>query len=409
MTAADIPLLLLLVVALVAAVVLAAAEASLLRVSEIRARSLAETDDPRALRLRSLLGRIPEVLNLILLLALMAQIGSAAITGFLAQRWFGSVGVTVASIVLTLVLFVYGEAIPKTYAIRHAEETALRLSGFMTALERLFRPIVSLLVWVADVQLPGKGIETAPTITESELRLLAGRAAYEGEITPQDQALIERAFTFGDRLADDVMIPRPDVTALEEATPLDEAVAIALRAGHRRLPVYRESLENIIGVVKLRDMIEATDAAIVDLMRPPLLVPESKRITELLEDMQSTRTHLAIVVDEYGITSGLVTVEDIAEELLGSISEDPDAADFVEIGTGVWRLDGSVPVEDLEKVGMTVPDGDWNTVAGLMVGLAGRLLKRGESVESSGFRFTVATARRHRITRVTVEQLADEV
>ena len=137
--------------------------------------------------------------------------------------------------------------------------------------------------------------------------------------------------------------------------------------------------------------------------------PRKESSSEQLEDMQSTRTPLAIVVDEYGITSGLVTVEDIAEELLGSISEDPDAADFVEIGTGVWRLDGSVPVEDLEKVGMTVPDGDWNTVAGLMVGLAGRLLKRGESVESSGFRFTVATARRHRITRVTVEQLADEV
>ena len=163
-------------------------------------------------------------------------------------------------------------------------------------------------------------------------------------------------------------------------------------------------------MVKLRDMIEAgedSDTTIVELMQAPLHVPESKRITDLLEDMQNTRTNLAIVVDEYGVTAGLITVEDIAEELLGSISEDPDAPEVAEIGPGVWRLDGAVPVEDLEGIGMTVPDGDWNTVAGLMVGLAGRLLARGESVEVEDYRLTVATARRHRITRVTVERLAE--
>jgi CBS domain containing-hemolysin-like protein len=411
MGSADIPLLVLLGVALVAAVFFAAAEASLLRVSEFRARSLAEDeDDPRAHRLRVLLGRLPEVLNLILLLALMAQIGAAALTGVLAQGWFGSVGVTAATILLTIVLFVYGEAIPKTFAIRHAERTALWVAGPITVIERLFRPLVALLVWIADIQLPGKGIETAPTVTESELRLLAGRAAHEGEITGHDQTLIERAFVFGDRSADDIMIPRPDIVALDATVGLDDAIDTALRAGHRRLPVYAETLESIIGVVKLRDMIQARDqggATLGELASPPLLVPESKSLSALLEEMQATRTHLAIVIDEYGVTTGLVTVEDVAEELLGTISEEPGAPEFEQLGEGRWRVAGSLPVEDLANIGMTIPEGDWNTAAGLMVGLAGRLLEVGDAVDSGGYRLRVEAAARRRVTRISIEANAD--
>ncbi|MDX1468684.1 MAG: hemolysin family protein [Acidimicrobiia bacterium] len=406
MTPTDTVLLALLVLALLAAVFMAAAEASLLRLSELRARSLAEAKDPKAERLHRLLQRLPEVLNLILLLALVSQIGAASLTGVLAQRWFGNTGVTVASIALTIVLFIYGEAIPKTYAIRNAEKTALRVSGPISILERLFRPLVAFLVWVADIQAPGTGIDTSPTVTESELRLLARRAAREGEITLHDRTLIERAFRFGDRSADDIMIPRPDIVAVQTATNLEAAIDIALRAGHRRIPVYEDSLENITGVVKLRDMIKARDAggaSLDELAFEPLIVPETKSVVGLLEEMQSTNTHVAIVVDEYGVTSGLVTVEDVAEELLGSISEEPREPDFQETGEGSWIVSGSLPVEDLERIGMDIPEGEWNTVAGLILGLAGRLLDIGESVEIDGYVLTVARVKRRRITRVSVK------
>lgn len=409
MSSTDVSLLILLVLALAAAVFLAAAEASLLRVSEVRAHSLAEEEDtPAAARLRSLLTRLPEVLNLILLLALMAQIGAAAITGFLAQRWFGNLGVTLASVLLTIVLFIYGEAIPKTFAIRHAARTALWVSGPVAAVERLLRPVVSLLVWVADLQLPGKGIEMAPTVTETELRLLARRAAQEGEITGDDRTLIERVFVFGDRRAHDIMIPRPDIVAVEASAGLEEAIETALRAGHSRLPIYQENLENILGVVKLRDLIAARDTdgvSVTDLASVPLLVPESKTASALLEEMQATRTHLAIVVDEYGVTTGLVTIEDVAEELLGTISDDPDAPHVVALGPGRWRVAGSLPVQDLEHIGMIVPDGDWNTVAGLVVGLAGKLLDVGDTVEADGFRLKVEAVKTRRVTRVLVERI----
>ena len=358
MTGADAPLLILLGLALLVAVFLALAEASLLRISEYRVRALADEGGNAATRLLNLVDRLPEVLNLILFLALLAQIGAATVTGVLAQRWFGNLGVTLASVVLTIVLFVYGEAIPKTYAVRHVETTALRVAGPISFLERVLRPLVALLIWVADVQMPGKGITTTPTVTEEELRLLAYRAAHEGEITEADLTLIERAFRFGDRRADDIMVPRPDIVAVDASTDVDRALEIALAAGHRRLPIYEGSLEHITGVVRLRELTESRDRGTTDLRSlatPPLVVPESKSVTSLLAEMQDQNNHLAVVVDEYGATAGLVTVEDVAEELLGTISDVDEPEELERIGEGKWRAPGSLPVEDLEEIGIDLP------------------------------------------------------
>lgn len=403
-TSSDIPLVITLVALLLFAVFLAAAEASLLRVPSVRARSLAESGERG--RLLDLVERLPQVLNLILFLALLAQIGSATVTGILAQRWFGNLGVTIASVVLTLVLFIYGEAIPKTYAVRHAERTARFVAGPITVLERALRPLVGLLVWVADIQLPGKGITTSATVTEDELKLLAVEAANEGEITEIDRDLIDRVFRFGDREVDDVMVPRPDIVAIDRTTSIDEAVTIALRSGHRRLPVFDSDLDHIEAVVQLRDLIEARDRGVTDVdsvAYPPLVVPESKRISGLLADMQEQNNHMAVVVDEYGVTVGIVTIEDVVEELLGSISEAPDRPNIQQLGPGRWRLVGSLPVEDLAtELGMEIPEGEWNTAAGMMLGVAGQLLTRGSTVEVDGYRMTVQDLKRRRIITIDV-------
>lgn len=405
---ADLPLLALLVVALVMAVFLAAAEASLLRISEIRAHSLAETGDAGARRLSRLLARLPEVINLILLLALLSQIGAATITGILAQRWFSNVGVTVASIVLTAFLFVYGEAIPKTYAIRHPEKVAKLVSAPIGLMERLLRPLVALLVWIADIQLPGPGITTSPTVTEDELKLLAGEAVHEGEITEDDRELIERAFRFGDRRVDDIMVARPDIVAIEADTPIEEAIEVAIRSGHRRIPVFEETLENTVGVVRMRDLLAARNGefrTVGELARPSLVVPESKRISRLLAEMQENANHLAMVVDEYGVIVGLVTVEDVAEELLGSISDEPEDPGIEQVAGDRWLATGSLPVEDLAgALEVELPDGDWNTVAGMMMGITGELLSPGEYVDVSGHRLTVRSTRARRITKVVIER-----
>ncbi len=385
---------------------LAAAEASLVRMPRVRAISIAARDERGGARLAGLVENLPRTLNAILLAALLAQIGAATIVGVLSQRWFGNLGVTLASVVLTLLLFVYGEAIPKTYAVRHPDRVALRLAGPVAVLERILRPVVAGLVWIADLQMPGKGIST-PTVTEDELRRLASRAVAEGEITPDDQRLIERAFRFGDRRADDIMVPRPDIVAVASSTPVREAVDVALAAGHRRLPVYEESIENITGVVKLRDLVklasEGGAAWVSQLSEAPLVVPESKRIIELLAEMQTSNRHLAIVVDEHGGTAGLVTVEDVAEELLGTISEREGMPEAVEVEPGHWMLSASLPIADLaELIGEDLPEVEANTVAGLMMSEAGRVLATGEEVVIGGRRFVVARAKRRRILEVEV-------
>jgi putative hemolysin len=412
MTSADGPLIATLVVLFILAVYLAVAETAILRISEVKARSMVEAGNRRAVRLLGLVERLPQVLNLILFLALLAQIGTATLTGILADRWFGTLGITIASVLLTIILYIYGEAIPKTYAVRHAEHMAILVAPSIAVIERVFRPLVRLLVWVADIQLPGKGISTTATVTEGELRLLAIEAADEGAITQVDRDLIDRVFRFGDRRVDDIMVPRPDIIAAPLDTTVAAALEIALEAGHRRLPLYTESLDNIESVVRLRELIAARedpDVSLGDLAYEPLVVPETKSVTGLLAEMQEKSNHMAVVVDEYGVTVGLVTIEDVAEELLGSISDGPDSPDIEPVGPGRWRVAGSMPVEDLKsELGVPIPDGDWNTAAGLMLGVAGRILGWGESVEVGSFEMTVSEVDGRRITRIDVAKQGGE-
>ena len=400
----DLPLIIGLVIVILIAVALAAAETALLRVPLLRAQTLAE-NDPRGRRLVALLERLPAVLNTVLLAALLSQLAAATITGELANRWFDgfAVAVAIATVVLTILLFVYSEAIPKTYAVRHADSVALFVARPLSWLERLLRPVVSTLVWVADLQMPGKGITTAPTVTERELRSLADLAASEGEITTEDRELINRAFRFGDRNADDIMVPRPDIVAVEADDSVSVVLATALAHGHRRLPVIDDSVDNIVGMVRLRDLVRhrESDQPVRSLMRDVLVVPETKSVLDLLDTMQTQRQHLAIIVDEYGGTAGLVTIEDIAEELLGSVSEDQDTVPVRETARG-WSIEGALPVEDLEELVGDLPDGDWNTAAGLVLGIAGTIPEIGDEIEIDAAVLRVVGVRRRRITRIDV-------
>ena len=404
----DLPLLLLLVGMFGFSVVISAAETAFLRMPAVRVQALAAAGSRRAVRLAALTHRLSEVLNAILLAALLAQIGAATVAGLLADRWFGPLGVTIASAILTFILFIYAEAIPKTFAVRHPDKVAIALAFPLAAIELLLRPLVKVLVAVADLQMPGKTVVASPTVTEDELRMLASRAAVEGQITSTDLELIERAFRFGDRHVDGIMVPRPDIVAVEEDTSVREALDVALEAGHRRLPVFKETMESITGLVVVRDMMRIPEArrdqvTVGVLMDPPLVVPESKRILDLLTDMQSSGTHFAVVVDEYGGTAGMVTIEDIAEEMLGSISEEPGDRDVVPLGPGHWMIDAALPVTDLaELIGADLDESEWTTAAGMVLGLLGRMPQLGDEAVQGDFTLRVVGLRGRRITRLEV-------
>ena len=401
----DGGLIALFVVLFLVAVVLAAAETALVRVSRVRIAALADEGSKRAKRTLRLLDDLPLVLNTILLVVLLVQIGAATVTGILAERWFGSTGVTIASFVLTIFLFVYSEAIPKTYAYRNAANVVMALAYPVGLLTSLLRPIVTVLVKFADLHAPGKGIATTPTVTERELRSLAAAAATEGEITGADLSLIEGAFRLGDRVAEEVMVPRVDVTGIPATATAEEALEIGLRAGHRRLPVYDGTIDNIIGIVRQRDLVTTRQAKVGDIAYPPLVVAETKRVVDLLREMQAAGTHVAVVIDEHGGTSGMVTIEDIVEELFGVVSEEGKVSDplLQEVGEKRWVVDGRMLTEDLSAAtGLKLPKGDWTTVGGLVMGLAGELPRVGTEIEAGDCLVRVEAVRRRRIRRLLV-------
>jgi CBS domain containing-hemolysin-like protein len=403
----DGGLIVLFVVLFLIAVVLAAAETALVRVSRVRVAARAEEGGRRAARTLRLLDDLPTVLNTILLVVLLVQIGAATITGILADRWFGSLGVTISSFVLTMFLFVYSEAIPKTYSYRNAAAVIMVLAYPVGLLTSLLRPIVSVLVKFADLHAPGRGIATTPTVTERELRSLASAAATEGEITDADLKLIEGAFRLGDRVAEEVMVPRVDMTSVSASVTAADAMEVALAAGHRRLPVHDGTIDNIIGIVRQRDLVVSPDRLVGDLGYPPLLVAETKRVLDLLGEMQTGGTHVAIVIDEHGGTSGMVTIEDIVEELFGVVSEEGvvSAPLLRRLDHGRWVADGRMLTEDLEAaIGVRLPEGEWTTVGGMVMGLAGELPRIGTELVAGevSLRVTGVTGRRIRKVEIAL-------
>ncbi len=308
----------------VSAGVLSVAEVSIVRVRRSQVLVDARKGVARSEQLLQLIDDLPVVLNTVLLLVLLCQVGAATIAAFLAERWFGGLGVTVATFVLTATLFVYAEAIPKTRAVRVPETTALRLTPMLRHLVRFLRPIVIALVRLADLHSPGSVGALGPS-SEAEIRALAIESAEAGAIGRGDADLVERSFEFNDRAVRDVMVPRSRIEAVSGDRTVTEVRDRAIALGHRRLPVYRDGLDDVVGVVRLRDLVAlaATDPGTTaeSAMTSVLTCPPHQLISELLQRMQVTGQWLAVVIDG-GSTVGLATIEDIVAELVGEIADE---------------------------------------------------------------------------------------
>ncbi len=328
MTGADLALAAVFVGLVLVLFVLALAEASMLRVRRSEVAVAAESGDRRAGRVVDLLDRLPEVMNAILFAVLLTQVTATTVAGVLASRWPGGAGATVATIAVTLVVFVYGEAIPKTLAVRNPLAVARRVAAPVRWVDAAGRPVVWLLVRFADLQLPGSGVTATAALSEEELRHLVDESAVAGRIELDDAELIERSFAFGDTTAGEVLVPLADVVSVPVDATVHDALGTAVAAGHRRLVVRGAGTGPrgpVSGFVRLRDLVEAADrdakGRVGDCSRDLLWVDASERITSVLRSMQATDCHLAAVRDPDGTVAGIVTVEDIVEELVGSIDE----------------------------------------------------------------------------------------
>ena len=391
----------------------AMAETAFVRMNRIRAMTLEEEGRRGAKRLASLLEEPENALNLILLFLLVCQLTAGTLVGVLAEGRLGGYGILVGTVVEVVVFFVIAEVAPKTYAVQHTERAALRLAGAVYWLTNFppLRAFSKLLIGVANVLLPGKGLKKGPYTTEEDIRTMADVAAEEKVIEREERRLIHSIFEFGDTVVREVMVPRPDMVGVEADASVDEALEKAINAGYSRLPAYGEGADDVLGLVYLKDIIRRTresngaHGTLRELVRPAVFVPEQKKVAELLREMQKDKFHMAIVVDEYGGTAGLITLEDLLEEIVGEIVDeyDVEAPRVERLPDGGLRVAGGTPIDEVnELLEIELPETDWDTVGGLMFNLLGHVPVEGEAVEFQGFEFRAERVQGRRILTVRI-------
>jgi magnesium and cobalt exporter, CNNM family len=390
--------------------VLAMAESSLSRMTKLRALALESEGRRNAALLVKLESDPPRYLNAVYLAVMFAQNGSAILVAIIAEDYFGKLGITLASIGFTIAYFVVVEAMAKTFGILHSDRAALALAPVVYFLGRALSLPTRALIGLANVLLPGKGLKQGPFVSEEDIRTMAEVGHEEGSIEPHEREMIHSIFTFGDTVVREVMVPRPDIVAVEIRQPLHAVEDVMLERGFSRIPVYRDDLDHCEGLVYAKDVLRALhqgehDLPIPKVMRPAHFVPDSKKAAELLREMQRQKFHAALVTDEYGSLVGLVTLEDVLEELVGEIEDeyDPDQPELVPVAEGVYRVEGGTPVHDLaELLGVELPNTEWDTVGGLMLGLLGKIPKEGDEVRYQDLVFRAEKVQRRRVGSVLV-------
>jgi putative hemolysin len=409
----DVWMLVAIVALLIIAVGTAVAETSIVRISKAKASALVEDGRPGARALQELVDSPERWINALLLVALVCQLVQATLTGILASSLFGGLGVLIATIVNVAIVFVLAEAAPKTWALQHSEKAALASARPVRTFVELapLRLVARGLIGLTNIILPGKGLKEGPFVSEEELLAVAAEAAESNQIEPAERQLIESIIEFGDTVAREVMVPRPDMVCVNHEFRVADVMEVVLLNGFSRVPVLGEGIDDIIGLVFAKDLMRAErdgreDEAVTALVRPARAVPETKPVSELLREMQADKFHMAIVIDEYGGTAGLVTLEDLIEELVGEIVDEFDTEDprIEPVPGGGVRVNGSLTIDDAnDLLDVELPEGDFDTVSGLVLAELGRLAVAGDTVEVPGSVLVVERVQGRRIMRVRIE------
>ncbi|MCI0633961.1 MAG: hemolysin family protein, partial [Actinobacteria bacterium] len=380
--------------------------------NRIRALALAEEGRTGADRLARMLERPEQTLNVVLLVVLICQLGSASLLGIFLARVFGTWGAAGGIVLNITAFFVFGEVAPKTFAVQHTERAALLVARPLWLLTNFppLRWLSRLLIGFANLILPGRGLKEGPFVTEQEIRQMADVAADEQEIEREERKLIHSIFEFGDTVVREVMLPRPDMVAIESGATIEQGIQHAIEGGFSRIPAYEKDTDHIIGLVYLKDLVghfrsgEGGEPVRLAL-REAKFVPEQKRVAELLREMQQEHFHMAIVVDEHGGTAGLVTLEDLLEEIVGEIADeyDVDEPRVEHLSGGGLKVPGRTPIDDVnDELGIELPDDEWDTVGGLVFNLLGKVPDEGECVRFQGFEFRTARVQGQRIVSVEI-------
>jgi CBS domain containing-hemolysin-like protein len=396
------------------------ADAALANVSKVRADELVDEGRAGARRLARIAADPARYLNTTLFLRLLFEILAVVLVAevllpLVEPRWAGVLAVAGVMLVVQFVVIGVG---PRTIGRLHAQRVALLSAPVLSVFTRVLGPLPQLLIVVGNILTPGRGFSEGPFSSEAELREMVDLAEASQVIESGERAMIHSVFELGDTITREVMVPRTDVVFIEGHKTLRQAMSLALRSGFSRIPVISDNLDDIVGVVYLKDITKRvfdrheaeTTERVESVMRPVMYVPDSKPVDDLLRAMQAERKHVAVVVDEYGGTAGLVTIEDILEEIVGEITDEYDKAEIeVErLADGRVRVSSRFMVDDLEELcGVAIDDDDVDTLGGLMAKHLGRVPIPGSMVETDGLRFEAEglAGRRNRISTVVVSRL----
>ncbi|MBO2446551.1 HlyC/CorC family transporter [Actinomadura barringtoniae] len=399
---------------------LAGAEAALARVSRVRVEELVRERRRGAPRLAEVVADPARYLNMILLLRISCELAATVIVADLCIAWLDETwgAYVTAAVIMIVVSYVVVGVGPRTLGLQHADRIALAGAAIMAPVTRVFGPLPKLLILLGNALTPGKGFREGPFASEAELRDLVDLAEQRSMIEPDEREMIHSVFELGDTIVREVMVPRTDIVFIERGKTLRQAMSLALRSGFSRIPVVGENEDDVVGIAYLKDIVRRshenreveTVERVESVMRPATYVPDSKPIDELLREMQARQIHVAIVIDEYGGTAGLVTIEDILEEIVGEIADEYDVeAPRVEwLDDDTARVTARLPVEDLaELFGREIEVEEVETVGGLLAHALGRVPIESSTAEVAGLALTAEgiAGRRNRIGSVLVRRV----
>ncbi|ACU35203.1 CBS domain-containing protein [Actinosynnema mirum DSM 43827] len=422
MIAGSTGLLVLAVLLILAAGAFAGVDAALGTVSRARVEALLRQNKPGAKQLMMVLGDRPRHVNLLLLLRLGCELSATVLVTVVSFRLVpvGWAAVLTAGASMLVVSYVLVGVGPRTLGRQHPYAVSLLAAAPVRVLGRVLGPLSKLLILVGNAITPGKGFREGPFSSEVELRELVDMAQERGVVDEGEREMIHSVFELGDTIAREVMVPRTEIVWIEQAKSVRQALALSLRTGYTRVPVIGESVDDIVGVVNLKDLVrialseQPNGKLVSDVMRSPAFIPDTKPVADLLREMQLSRNHLAVVVDEYGGTAGLLTIEDILEEIVGEITDESDTDDRQPVeylADGAVRVSARLPVDDLDSLfGTELDDHEVETVGGLLAQRLGRVPLPGTEAEIAGLRMRAEGGKdergRMRITTVLVRPLA---
>ncbi len=415
----------------------AMSEIAVIALNDARLRHQAEEGDKNAKRLLRLTGTPSRFLSTIQIGVTLSGMFASAVAAdtfvdYIVQRFAGgaiapatlrSIALVVITLLLSYFTLVFGELVPKRIAMKYSEQIAYGVSGILSLIAALTRPLVALLSVSTDLVARLFGVspeDDEDQVTEEEIRMMVDVGEENGSIEETEREMINNIFEFDDRMVVEVMTHRTDMFAVANDTALDELLTVAIQSGHSRIPVFGESVDDIVGILYVKDLLpllQMQDRSGFDIkavMRKPLFVPESTRCDDLFAQFTAKKMHMAVVADEYGGTAGIVTMEDLVESILGSIQDeyDHEEEESEQLSEDLFVLDGSMTIDDTEHlldIELT-DDTDYETIGGLLVEKLDRIPAPGQhpAVELSGFRFRVEESDERRIISITAQRLPKE-